>query len=154
MNQAIQFQNASLPHTTSSESPTIRREVSPVAPTNYGNVLRIECAVVYPPIPNRYADLNSLVNKYESNALRRDALIDARGRLAESLDNDGTTLATLRLSRGMSQTKLAELIGTSQSRLSLLESGGEMMFTTFEKLVIALETSRDKLALALDNTGK
>ncbi len=154
MNQAIQFQNASLPHTTSSESPTIRREVSPVAPTNYGNVLRIECAVVYPPIPNRYADLNSLVNKYESNALRRDALIGARGRLAESLDNDGTTLATLRLSRGMSQTKLAELIGTSQSRLSLLESGGEMMFTTFEKLVIALETSRDKLALALDNTGK
>lgn len=94
------------------------------------------------------------MNKYESNALRRDALIGARGRLAESLDNDGTTLATLRLSRGMSQTKLAELIGTSQSRLSLLESGGEMMFTTFEKLVIALETSRDKLALALDNTGK
>ena len=123
MNQAIQFQNASLPHTTSSESPTIRREISPVAPTNYGNVLRIECAVVYPPIPNRYADLNSLVNKYESNALRRDALIRARGRLAESLDSDGATLATLRLSRGMSQAKLAELIGTSQSRLSSLERG-------------------------------
>jgi len=58
------------------------------------------------------------------------------------------------LQKGFSQSKLAQLIGTSQSRLSHYESGGEMMHSAFEKLVIALKISRDELADALKTPTK
>lgn len=154
-------------HTSSSESPTIRRHISPLDNISASNsatvetstlgatIYRFEASVDFPVIPPDYADLNDLVGRYEGDPRKKKALQLARGRFAHVLHAKGEkTLASLRLQKGFSQSKLAQLIGTSQSRLSQYENGGEMMHSAFEKLVIALNIGRDELANALKTSTK
>jgi len=71
------------------------------------------------------------------------------------LENDAQkpTIASLRLKAGLSQAKIAELLGNSQSSYSLIESGRrDILHSTFEKLAAILHVSRDELAIALANT--
>jgi transcriptional regulator with XRE-family HTH domain len=82
-------------------------------------------------------------------------LAKARKRFAQTCNDIGMplTIASLRLRSGLSQTKVAMLLGNSQSSYSLIEVGQrEMLYKTFEKLVDIFQVSRDELAQAIKNT--
>ncbi len=142
--------------TTSSISPVIKCYVSTSQPATdsniYGMVLVSRDAV----IPHAYSSIDTLLQKYEQNPSRAIALAAARKRLAKVIDIDGRpTIAALRLKRGLSQAKLAVLMGTSQARLSRIECGlDDVLFKTFEKFVVTLQFSRDEIAEALKNSSK
>lgn len=103
-------------------------------------------------MPAGYREIGDVIAKYEKDPRKAKLLANARRELSAALGQE-KTLSALRLQKGMSQAKLAEAIGTSQSRLSRIECGlDDILLSTFEKLVIALDVSRDQLAIALNNT--
>lgn len=71
----------------------------------------------------------------------------ARALLAEEMDAVAPdSLAKLRLKRGMSQTKLAQQIGTSQAHIAKIEAGAvKLYWQTAVKLADALGISLDEL---------
>ncbi len=107
-------------------------------------------------VPHAYLGIDAVIQMYEQNPARSLALAAARKRLANVIDIDEKpTMSSLRLKRGLSQAKLAVLMGTSQARLSRIECGlDDVLFKTFEKFVVTLQVSRDEIAEALKNTSK
>ena len=78
-----------------------------------------------------------------------ELLVKARQHLADKRKVGG--LAGLRLSKGFSQKELADMIGTSQPRLSTWESGSEKpTFESIKRLRDALKVSADIIVEALD----
>jgi len=118
-------------------------------------VLAIVERVIHASLPAGYTEVDDVVRKSEADSRRAAALARARQRLAGQLveAESKTTLSTLRLRAGLSQAKVAELLGNSQSSYSMVESGrrGDILHSTFEKLVEILDVSRDQLADALKN---
>lgn len=151
-------QNKSSQLTTPSTSPVIKRLVFPFDQVNPGsktnNVLAIVDSVVHAPLPDGYSEIEDVVSSHESNTGRAAALVRARQRLSQRIDvAQNTTVAALRLKAGLSQAKIAELLGNSQSSYSLIESGRrDILHSTFEKLTEILHVSRDELAMAIKNT--
>jgi ribosome-binding protein aMBF1 (putative translation factor) len=91
--------------------------------------------------PHHHTAIGDLVAAWEQNPERRGALEDARRWMEETIHADeGDTVRTLRLRKGWSQTKLAEVLGTSQPHIARIERGTEN---------IAIETCR-RLCQALD----
>lgn len=119
-------------------------------------VYAIETRVVHAPLPEGFREIEDLISHYESDPKKAEALARARKKLAiASSSKRPKTISDLRLQKGFSQSHLATLIGTSQPRLSLIESGAtDMLLTTFEKLATALNVSRDELAQAVAATMK
>lgn len=114
-------------------------------------MLAIHQQVVHAPLPANYREIDDIVRESEDQPRRAAALARARQRMAAQ--SDRLTVATLRLRQGLSQTKVAELTGNSQSSYSLIESGRrDMLFSTFEKLCEVLCVSPDKLSEAIRNT--
>ena len=150
---------SSLP-TTSSTFPVIKRYGTPYALLNpesrAQNVLAIVEHVVHAPLPADYREIDDVVRTSESNPHRAAALIRARQRLAHQVEDavQKSTLASLRLKAGLSQSGVASLLGNSQSSYSLIESGrrADILHSTFEKLIQILHISRDELAAALKNS--
>lgn len=63
-----------------------------------------------------------------------------------------SSLAALRLRRGLSQAQIAKAVGTSQPRLSMWERGTEVpTVDSLRKLKAALAVSYDELMKALDD---
>lgn len=153
-------QNKSSPPTTPSTFPVIKRYGSPYALVNPGskadNVLSIVERVVHAPLPAGYREIDDIVRARESNPRHAAALARARQRLATQVEEapQKSTIASLRLKAGLSQAKVAEFLGNSQSSYSLIESGRrtDIYHSTFEKLVTVFQVSRDELADAFDNT--
>lgn len=153
-------QNKSSQPTTLSTFPVIKRYGSPYALVNPGskadNVLSIVERVVHAPLPAGYREIDDIVRARESNPRHASALARARQRLAAHVEDETqkTTVASLRLKVGLSQAKIAELLGNSQSSYSLIESGrrADILFSTFEKLASIFQVSRDELATAIENT--
>ena len=79
----------------------------------------------------------------------RSRMQDARVRLGEEFFADTpNSLAKLRLSRGFSQQRLAEAIGTSQPHIARIESGrGDLLFATAGRLADALGVKIDDLQI-------
>lgn len=150
---------SSLP-TTPSIFPVIKRYGSPYALVNPGskadNVLSIVERVVHAPLPAGYREIDDVVRARESNPRHASALARARQRLATHVEDGAqkTTVASLRLKAGLSQAKIAELLGNSQSSYSLIESGrrADIFLSTFNKLTEIFQVSRDELAAAIENT--
>ena len=145
--------------TTPSTSPVTKRNVYPLNVVNPGsgvsNVMVIVDSVVHAPLPPDYREIDDIVRTRESNARHAFALTRARQRLAEHVELGATmtTVASLRLKAGLSQARIAELLGNSQSSYSLIESGRrDILHSTFEKLAAILHISRDELAVAIKNT--
>lgn len=119
-------------------------------------MLAIVEKVIHAPIPSGYVEVDDVVRNSEANPRRAAALASARQRLANQLtDADSKiNLSALRLKAGLSQAKVAAMLGNSQSSYSMIESGrrGDILHSTFEKLVEILNVSRDELANALKNT--
>lgn len=153
-------QSKSSPHTTPSTSPVTKRLVYPYEAVNPGsqadNVVAIIQLVVHAPLPAGYREIDDILRSRESNPRHASALARARQRLATHAEDEAqmTTVASLRLKAGLSQAKIAELLGNSQSSYSLIESGRrtEILFSTFEKLTSIFKVSRDELAAAIVNT--
>jgi DNA-binding XRE family transcriptional regulator len=159
MTQTMNVQRRSSLLTTPSTSPVIKSFVYPFNVVNpeskAENVLVLVDRVVHAPLPAGYREIDDIVRSRESNPRHAAALVRARQRLAVQVENESqeTTIASLRLRAGLSQSKIAELLGNSQSSYSLIESGRrDILHSTFEKLAAILHVSRDELAIALANT--
>lgn len=151
------LQKFSLP-TTSSKSHVFEirsLEYDVVVPkSGEGNVIAMYGSHVHAPLPPGYRELSDMTQDHEKIPKRAAALARARQRLAARVfDQQTVTLASLRLQAGLSQAKLADLLGNSQPSYSLIESGKrEIMHATFERLHEILNVSRDTLAEALRNS--
>lgn len=107
------------------------------------------------PLSQGFKEIGEIVNSFEHDPSRAEMLAKARKRFAQTCNDVGMplTIASLRLRSGLSQTKVALLLGNSQSSYSLIEAGQrEMLYKTFEKLVDIFQVSRDELAQAIKNT--
>ena len=88
----------------------------------------------------------------ELDPTRARGMAAARASLADVLyPEDGTTLKTLRLKAGMTQTQLAIALDTSQPHIARLESGRqEPVISTCRKLAKLFCVSLDVLSSALE----
>lgn len=79
-----------------------------------------------------------------------EQLANARPWVAETIYPNRIGLRTLRLSRGLTQSALATMIGTSQPHVARMEQGnGDIMRDTMRRLCIALEVDMNTLDGAL-----
>ncbi|MAG06172.1 MAG: hypothetical protein CMN66_07305 [Sphingomonadaceae bacterium] len=99
-------------------------------------------------VPEGFSRLADILSD-QGNAPDSDLIVKARQTLADERGIAG--LAGLRLAKGFSQKELADLIGTSQPRLSTWESGSEKPgFESIKRLRNALRVSADQIVDALD----
>ena len=156
----MNVQRKSLPLTKTSDYPVTRRFGSADSKINPGteasNVIVIIESVINTPLSQDYTEIDQVVAKSENNPRRAAALARARGRIAAKLNESGApvTLASLRLRAGLSQSKVASLIGNSQSSYSLIESGqrGDIFLSTSKKLASLFGVSLDEVAEAIENS--
>ena len=124
--------------------------------TEASNVIVIVDCVISEYLPSAYTEIDDVIAKSERNPQRAVALARARGRMAEKLNESGApvTLASLRLRAGLSQAKVASLIGNSQSSYSLIESGqrGDIFLSTSKKLASLFGVSLDEIDAAIENS--
>lgn len=91
-----------------------------------------------------HTDFDTLLAELEGNPENASQLAEAGRWVADVLLPEGETLRTIRRRKGLSQKRLAEIIGSTQPHLSNIESGkGDLMFETVVKLCQALEISLD-----------
>jgi len=97
--------------------------------------------------------VNSLVAEKERDPTWAAALAQARKRLGSHLaEHMPRGLRGLRLERGLSQTALAEAVGTSQSRIARIEAGREQISLRFaSRLADALMVDMNALQNALED---
>lgn len=90
----------------------------------------------------------------ERTPAKAAAFARARQRLAVKIgDAAQFSLTALRLSKGISQAKLAELIDSQQPYIARIEKGdADVMFSTIEKLAKALNVSIGEVAEAVRAT--
>lgn len=79
-------------------------------------------------------------------------MAEARTWFAEKvLSDEGDTIRTLRLKKGMNQTKFAELLGTTQAQVARLEKGNtDPQRSTCKRLREVLGISADMLDEIMD----
>lgn len=94
-----------------------------------------------------------IVAKHEANPSRKAALERARARLGKKIATvEGVdTLTSLRLAKGFSQSRLADLIGSKQPYIARLEKGEipNVSATVIRKLRDALGVTADQIIDAL-----
>lgn len=91
--------------------------------------------------------------KLQSSPEGRGVLANARREIGEVLQADHIApLATLRLTRGMSQSQLSAMSGLPQPQISRLENGGQgdVMLSTVRTLAAALGVSLEDVAAAIE----
>ena len=142
--------------TTLFASPSIRRFVQAAPESAKANIYTIVEQFVSAAVPDGFREMRAAIAEREKNPRRAAALKRARQRLADRLasSEDEVTVAVLRMRSGLSQARVAELLGNSQSSYSMIESGRRpnVMFATFERLTDIFNVSRDELAQAIHNT--
>lgn len=100
-------------------------------------------------LPEGFVNFSELFNLPESKP-DTDALQTARSDLIKARKIKG--LAKLRLEKGFSQVELADMVGTSQPRLSMWEKGTEKpSFENIKKLRSILNVEYQNLMEALDD---
>ncbi len=127
------------------------RHIGPAVETDAGGaaVFSLEVSVIHPPVRPGFSEVRDRIARLEADPRRAEGLARARERLAETIHEAGT-LAALRLSKGLSQTALATKAGTSQSRLSRIESGlDDPQLSTVAKIAQALDMDVAVVADAL-----
>ncbi len=101
--------------------------------------------------PVRHVAIGDLVARWEARPDRKAAIARARGWVADALHaDDGVTVRTLRMRKGLSQQQLAEAIGTSQPHIARIERGMDNLnIDTCRRLVRVLEVDMNTLDGAL-----
>lgn len=124
----------------------------PSSPTSSaGQVIHAEFSAARPfPIPNTVS-LESVISDFESDLEMAAAMQQARRELVYSLyGGEQETLATLRLAVGLSQAKLAKMVGTSQPHIARIECGRADPGTEMiAKLATALAVSEQRAFTAI-----
>ena len=94
-------------------------------PESRGKVLVRQFFPAPPPAIGRTRSLRAVLAKRESDPKFSPYLVEARRRLARDAFPDAgkRSLQGLRLAAGLSQTQLAEKVGTAQSHIALIEQG-------------------------------
>lgn len=99
------------------------------------------------------ANLHEHIAKLERTPARAAALARARQRIGAWVTNEmpDKGLAALRMKAGLSQAKLAELIGTQQSNISRWEkTTGDMQHSTMKKMAQVLGVSTADVVAAIE----
>ena len=101
--------------------------------------------------PDRFSTIGALIAEWEQDPQGRAELEAGRRWVADQFyGEDGETLRTLRLARGWSQARLAELIATSQPHIARIERGTEnLTIETCRKIAGALGIDLNRLDEAL-----
>lgn len=104
------------------ESPPIGEVSSPAS--SRGKLFFAEFSAARPlPLPNTVS-LDSLLSEFEAEPAMAAQMQQARRNLGALIYSDEPeTLSALRLSAGLSQAKLAMLVGTSQPHVARIEGG-------------------------------
>jgi len=155
MNAQRAFSNS----TNLSASPVIERWVTEraggAAQSFPVRIFEFSTRVVHAPTRVGFHPIRDVIAERERDPRRLAAIERARKRIAEHAVGPAgaPTIAVLRLRAGLSQSRVAELIGNSQSSYSLIEAGKrDILLSTFEKLVAVFGVTRDELAIAIQNT--
>lgn len=98
--------------------------------------------------------IGALIAKREQDPKRAAALTRARKKIGEMLSDDsGLSLSRLRLAKGLSQAKLAEMMGSQQPYIARIESGGDddIKYSTMQKFAEALEVDVSTICAAIQS---
>jgi ribosome-binding protein aMBF1 (putative translation factor) len=108
-------------------------------------------AAAMPEVPAAHQSIGDLVSNWSKDETRRVALEQARAWVADTFHaEDGDTVRTLRLSKGWSQTQLANELGTSQPHVARIERGTEnVTIETCRRLCRVLGIDMNMLDAAL-----
>lgn len=91
--------------------------------------------------PDGYRSIDQVISDSEKDAAKRAALEDARRWAADTFYPGEKSLRAIRLKKGLSQSRLAELIGTTQAHIARIESGAtDVQVGTLVRLAKALGT--------------
>lgn len=142
-----------------SESPTTHFENvvdfrSPITETDRANVVEM-LAPAPEDIPEGFLSIDEFekefVAGFETESDGRAELAKGREWVADKFyGQDGDTIRSLRLRKGMSQVDLAKLLGTSQPHIARVESGSENpLLATCRRLCKALEIDMNTLDSAM-----
>jgi ribosome-binding protein aMBF1 (putative translation factor) len=114
--------------------------------------MRIETAVLPIPLAQKNAAFAKLMNRLNSAEEHKAGMAEARTWIAEKvLADEGDTIRTLRLKKGLNQTQFASLLGTTQAQVARIEKGNtDPQRSTCKKLREVLEISADKLEEIMD----
>jgi len=100
-------------------------------------------------------NIGDLVSKYELDPRKAAAMARARGNLASRLGSEPKfSLSKLRLAKGLSQSKLGELMGVAQPQVARYESGDDLKMSVIEKLAEALGVPEEEVYFAAKATRK
>lgn len=102
-------------------------------------------------VPARHVGISDLVAKWVGSPDRRAAIARARAWVADTFHaDDGVTVRSLRLKKGLSQQQLAAMVGTSQPYIARLEGGADNLnIDTCRRLAHALDVDLNALNAAL-----
>lgn len=104
-----------------------------------------------PQTPANHTSIGELVEQWGADDQMHTALEKGRRWVADSFyGEDGDTVRTLRLNAGWTQSRLAAMLGTSQSHVARIERGTEnLTIETCRKLAKALNVDLNTLDQAL-----
>jgi ribosome-binding protein aMBF1 (putative translation factor) len=101
-------------------------------------------------LPKRVRPVSERMAALERDPVRAALLAEARKELAAELQEEqGETIRSLRLAKGLSQSALAEMIGTKQPHVARIEAGQDIFMSTAKKLAAALGLDMNALDDAL-----
>jgi DNA-binding XRE family transcriptional regulator len=128
-------------HTTLSEKVVGKATTSTRTPRDgTTTVVSLPDAQGKPEMPSSFVAIDDLVLGYEADPEKAAALRAARAEMAlEVRDAEGVSIRARRLELGLSQVKLAEMLGTSQSHVARIERGTEnLQISTCRRLCAVL----------------
>jgi DNA-binding XRE family transcriptional regulator len=97
------------------------------------------------------SDLDSFIASLEKDPELAAGLADARKWVADTNSDERKTLRHYRLSKGLSQTQLAKLVGMKQPNISAIESNNRVPdYSTASRLGNALGISVEEVFAALN----
>lgn len=112
---------------------------------------------IIPPAKVRGVSVRDRMAKREKDPMRAASLAQARQKLGTWIGAEypqGKWLAALRLKAGLSQTTLAERLGTQQSNVSRWENDpSDMQYSTIKKMAAALNVTTQSIFDALDQSS-
>lgn len=117
-----------------------------------GVVLKFEGSFPPAPLSKKNSAFSKLLQRIENDSSLGAELAEARASIADEFYSDeGETIKSLRLKKGLSQQKLSELLGTTQAQVARLEKGNiDPHRSTCKRLRQVLNISAEKLEEIMD----
>lgn len=99
--------------------------------------------------------LGKLLDDWGQDLETRDAISEARKWVSSTYYEDQDSIRRLRLAKGLSQSDLAKLLGTSQPHIARIEKGTEnIQLSTCRRLCSALDIDLNTLGAVIPQSSK